>query len=378
MAARQETVWRLFVDESGNFADAGEDVVVAGILAHSEAPGLRSEELRRTLEAACPGVPWPFHTSFLNAPVYLALCSLAFPGRSESGQPGPEQQSLAAAVDRARAALEQREPRETTGAVEALREGRLRFERVKHLDATLKAVDPATHGVLLAHARQVAAQIGRLADRLARQPGGPWLALCCAGESVRGEAHPREGRPRQDDSARYIAVLETLVERVVDILAGFEGEHLVFLHVLNRDILDPLLGRFVPLHVRHLSELIGRISASTGHQVRVRPEATPRFDASAHAALVLADFASNRARWHVGRPSVPLEEMEHRIGAQVGLPVRWGTPGLSHLAATGWPRRVVDAHRAAPQPSPGEAPDGTKRWAREQALEWAAALDTRP
>jgi len=199
-----EVVWQLFVDESGNFSDASDDVVVAGVLARGDTPGLRSEELRSALEGACPGIPWPFHTCFLNAPAYLAICCAAFPGRPISDQAGHAQRAFREATDRAKSVLDADAPAEMALAIEGLRAGSLRFKKVKTLDDALKASDPDAHGVLLAQARQFTAQIGVLANRLARQAGGPWLALCCAGESIRGESGdiPSERRtPLQEPRA---------------------------------------------------------------------------------------------------------------------------------------------------------------------------------
>src|SRR5919109_501718 len=65
--------WTLYVDESGNFANSEDDVAIAGLLVSDELPGLTSNEVKRSLEAALPGFPWPWHAGLLNSASWVAL-----------------------------------------------------------------------------------------------------------------------------------------------------------------------------------------------------------------------------------------------------------------------------------------------------------------
>jgi hypothetical protein len=67
--------WWLFVDESGNFADSNDDIVTVGLLLRGDVKGSSPAQLRSTLRAAVPDVPWPIHANRLNRPVLLALAS---------------------------------------------------------------------------------------------------------------------------------------------------------------------------------------------------------------------------------------------------------------------------------------------------------------
>jgi hypothetical protein len=108
--------------------------------------------------------------------------------------------------------------------------------------------------------------------------------------------------------------------------------------------------------------------------VRLHAASTPDFDASVDPRIVLADFVANGARRRM-RESYALRTLEAQLDAVTVGPVHSGEPPLSHVAASGWAREHIEAARrdSTTPPPPPEA----KRWARDQATEWAKALRPR-
>jgi len=83
---------------------------------------------------------------------------------------------------------------------------------------------------------------------------------------------------------------------------------------------------------------------------------------------------ANQARYRLGQ-SCKLRALEEWLAEVAVGPLQSGEPGLSHVAASGWAREHIEAARrdSATPPAPPEA----KRWARDQATEWAKALRPR-
>lgn len=64
--------WSLFVDESGDFSDNDDEVVVAGLLVSDVRHSRLERRLRHALDRA-PDVPWPVHAWLTRRPIMFAL-----------------------------------------------------------------------------------------------------------------------------------------------------------------------------------------------------------------------------------------------------------------------------------------------------------------
>lgn len=366
--------WNLFVDESGKFSDKGDVVVVAGVLMGGGQPLSDSGLLRGALRKALPTFPWPLHAAHLNLPVTLALAqharTVTLPAHPPDGLAAS--QGLTALLEQAVKALNSQASGKVAEAVGRLKEGAWpEYDTLKTLDDTLRRGSPSLHDSLRNLMRQAVAVVsGLLEETVSRAAGEMVLGLVTGGESCAGDAAPPAATtPLAVDSGRYGALLECSMERVCELLAR-AGRHEVGVQVLNRTVLDPVVNRPAQLHVRHLSDLVTRLNQRFRDRVRLVVHAVSPFSDDAHAALVLADFAANRARRGLSMRDRPLSRVEEAVQRATGLPVRSGDPALSHLAATGWARAHIQAVRSRVTGTAVPAAPGVSRWAREQALEW--------
>lgn len=347
-------VAHLFIDESGDFDAATDTHVVAGLLLVGSPPGTNPAELRRTLRGLAPLLPWPLHARVYNHPVALGLAALARGGHAAARDAldvslarlavaardalAPAHGALLAEVDAAFAAG--RDPRDA-----ALRE----------LNRGLRLAAPDVHDELERLARRVPAALRRVAAALGAGADQPCLAVAAA-RCAPGDAG--QGDP-------YLSLLAVLVERAARVLVLAELADELHVRPLGRDVLDPVLGRRAPLHVRHFGPLQERLRAAR-IPLRVVPQPVARYDADVHPLLVLADFGANRLRRVLDAPEAPLATIERRVQDEVGAPARRRPPDRSNLAAAGaaWRRT---------QGTPAASIDwtGACRWAREQAEEWA-------
>ena len=87
-----DEVWRLFIDESGNFGDGSDSVAVAGWWAGDDAWAPR---LRATLEHALPHLPWPPHAAHWQVALFHGLAGAVRFDRLPTGWPRPSGEALA-------------------------------------------------------------------------------------------------------------------------------------------------------------------------------------------------------------------------------------------------------------------------------------------
>jgi len=71
------TTWDFFVDESGDFTQLEDFVVVTGILVPAFLPEGVPEYLRQSLQSLAPNMPWPLHTCILRTVAWLPAIRLA-------------------------------------------------------------------------------------------------------------------------------------------------------------------------------------------------------------------------------------------------------------------------------------------------------------
>lgn len=375
--AQRETLkrWTLYVDESGSFADSEDDVALAGLLVSEDVPGLKPGEVRRSLEAAVPGFPWPWHARLLNSASWIAL--VLADGRVPLDHPDPDMRWLADAVRR----VAERFEREDAEKYRAIRRrlstddaGSIDLGELTIFDDILRRECAAELEALQAHARRARVAVKNFAEGLSRrvqERGDSALAmLVCSSETIRADA---VGSPESElGDRRYFKLLEVLIDRCASLLTRRGGSHELILDLSERQLIDPALkarAKLIPLHVtRELSALIAKWKSS----VRIVPAAVTRFDSQVGVRFVVVDFAANRGRRSLRQSATPLGGVESELTNDLGLVVRTGTPARSHLAASG------DAYALTSKPRDRSvAPESIlplewprRRWACEQAWQW--------
>lgn len=377
---RDATLWRLFVDESGTFEGArtplanrgGESGqrVVAGLLVAGESLAANELRLRRALEAVAPWVPWPLHASDLRRPVFHALWARG--ARERAPEVAWEAWALLERVMGGQA-------REVADELE--RRGRMSHERVAPLWLALAGAD----GELSARLTSLGERVRREVVDVVRALGGgvATSGLPPATAFAAAEAAPLE-QPASALPGRYLPLLELLLERVTDALVAGGGgpdrpaHHRVEVRALVRDVVEDQLGRFAPLHVRHLNDAAVQVAGprrtrTVGRvKVDLLPASVARFDRDVSAHLVVADLVANASLGPLGERREPLSSVADRVERKAGLATAMA-PGRTHLAAGGAARlRVREARggELTTAPLPGEV----RRWAAEQADAWAAVV----
>jgi hypothetical protein len=368
--------WGLFVDESGKFRDPDDCVVGAGILIRLDVPMLSARAIERALDKATPDFPWPLHAAHIRlgvtAPIARAARLRYMPPADRAARPPDPFDAIATGV---LTRLERVDAPRVQQTLDKLRQGvRPDLDDLKPLDERLRSIDPVLHRKLEDYGRKTIAWVLLLISRLAQSGDLHRLvATVLSGESAPGDAIPEGAEGARADAARYLTLLQCLIGRTCDVLSRLPGSHEVAVHVANRPIADPARGR-VQFDLAHLREAIRQATPPGLTSVRLHAASTPDFDASVDGRIILADFVANQAR-HRLKESYPLRALEAQLAAVTVGPVHSGEPPLSHVAASGWAREHIEAARHAGAAQP--APLGTKRWAQDQATQWAKALRPR-
>lgn len=364
--------WWLYVDESGNFAEETDQVVVAGLLLKDQATAAGQATLKTRLLGAAPHVPWPLHASQIKIPTMHALWAI---------EAGPKHCSTkllsvsSAAID----VLTKPETDALTSVRADLSARRTpRWNELRRLETTLSGTAPSIHAVLTDVARDVQTEIRHTVTTLARL----WLeednarVVCCS------EPLPGDASPPTNQGDRYLSLLETMAERLLDFMCWTGGKHVVNLRVLRRNVRDSTLGVETPLHVRHLQSMVRTLADSNrlgavgrAHQVTLNPFDVPRYDETVHPGLVVADLIANHLRKAI-YPGGDLRNLSMRAQRLIAFPLLFGAPAVPTIAATGAPRRRVSEARRKGKVNNGNGDAGALEdprlylWAREQALRW--------
>jgi hypothetical protein len=372
------TRWNLFLDESGNFSDPDDEVVVAGLLVRVDIPGSHPSQIRAALEAAVPDLPWPVKASEFNRPVVFAIANyLKRRGRAATNP-----------LERVADELVGEITRQESGCYEAVSKAlygrqRIPYDALSRLD-DLARRDWNRYQVLRQATDASVAAIGRCIQGLGLSREGDWrlsesardaVLLVACGETLQGEDAAGDG---DLETNRYLGLLRWTIVRAVDVVARMIGRQEVHLYVLDRDVTDTILGvrKRTPLHIRHVGPIARDVEAkcSRDHRITVKLDAVSRYDDRMHAALVLADFVANRTRRGLRAQPDALSAVEGQIGLEVRCCVRSGDPSASHLAAAGYAQETIERVRTASQGTTAEAPVGARSWALEQAAEWTRVL----
>jgi hypothetical protein len=343
--------WHVFIDESGAFEVEDPYPVLGALVVPT--PDIETFErwARGRLEQALPHVPWPPHTTFLNLPIYHAFAAVA------SGNAGPEDELL---IDHLHSAVGAR----IDDIVQRLRNR----QKVKREPLTYYANWLAQEGAEFADA------LAHLENRLRETENGVRNLLAEAGRACQGAFIASSAETFDCEAAfhpdgRYFVVLEALVERIHDSIARMDEDTSVRVSALELDVDIGLRRRSLTRDL--LAHGVGCVTDSRpGSRVHLSAGDVPRYDLHVTAGFVLADFVANRAgnvlRFNGGPP---LRRAQETLVMRVGLPVSSGNPTASHLAASGAARAALAAARVG-SPAP-DWPDGSRKWAKDQAEQWA-------
>lgn len=316
--------WHLFVDESGNFDNCRQGVVVAGVLLDLEGPPLKAI-LARWFRTHLPHVPPPPHMAHLNHGMSQVVWCHEVPGRLKALRP-PRAQAISQALswldESSRILLDE------AGAASAAHQGRADIgEYLNPLRERLRTGDFALWRSLDKFAlddQRVVAAIFRV---LQQQPDLPLVGIV-AGECWQGAAY--------DEPDRYLCLLGTLLEHVFAVLSQRVDQAELAIHVLGRRVADeqnPVRNTYLTRQrVLELASpfcgphLVGDVDVATWG-----PSMDPR--------LVLADVLSNKTRIPIAgnRALARVQQMcEERLGTRLdvgagGLPTCFGAPTLQSL-----------------------------------------------
>ncbi len=349
--------WNLYIDESGAFERAEQDVVISGILVYQEGQWLFPQTLRQRLQDAAPHVPWPFHTRYLLSPLMHCLWTA--------------QLATGDAQQKAEADLAQFGATDCVGLLQRIRDGLAngeepRLEAFKRLENVFSASrclqdwsqrrDEATHALRLLFEDLTAPLV----------PNAPFYTLL-ASEAVRGDCFGH----RQD---RYLTLLGALLERSVDLLLERgDGPHQIFVCPLQRNTFDSLINKHRPLSSRDIDHCIRTSATPRPYENRhttvslVAGQPQP-FDADTCFFHVVADYLATRGRTHF------FERPDHAhlidaIRTESGLP----EPYPLEPTPSGVPQRTINASRkrGSPEPLPVNDLKDAAPWARDSAHIWS-------
>lgn len=348
MARPKATHWHLYVDESGNFINEKE-LVVVGAVAVSFADPFLNARLREALKRVAPLVPWPFHRWLATKPSIYALWRLGAP---EVEMPV----SFDAACERAVAIWKQDCLDALNKTQQKMKEGSEPESRqLTALRNTLKRCDPSTYEHLAAHADYVCGRIGPLFREVIEEGGEAKgeraeILSFLVGESDIGDA-VKDGK-----GDRYFNMFVCLLERVLDALQARGGEHVVHVHVAERDCAHPLLKGVRTKFQRAHFELAFKMvmpSASIGNTfsaVRFSVGGAYSYNENTPQGIVVADSISNYLFGHAhdlaDREFVePLNYLHNGVRDYFGFLMTIKDGELSLASATGKARRLVDSAR---------------------------------
>jgi hypothetical protein len=314
----------LWLDESGDFADPLDTVVVGGVIV-SEQVG--NGPVKAALRRLCPGWPWPLHAAHLRHEVSLALASVAA-RRLDPTVRTP----VDADADTAIEVVRFRESTLVDAALDELDAGRLpSYNTVARLNIALKI---AVHQVRLAP--EVVARLEIARDEWARAMAHTASALPSAcgvtslehEQGVAGGSYLRRAGVSEKIGAsathRYFGLLGPALARAASLRSG------------DSQPAPCVASRWVH-DVRGLgNEDLLRVSRlyTEAEGTRLKPPQVVRYDRSAPALLVVADFVANAARRAVIAGEDPLERT---LLTATGLSFETTSEGrrMSHVVRVG-------------------------------------------
>jgi hypothetical protein len=376
--------WLLFVDESGNFNEPCDRVLVAGLLLRvgSTWADLSSDRIAQQLREAMPGMPWPLHAAHQNIPATFAVAryeQLCQEGRIHM-ELGPFDATVREAgeffhddPECGDLFLDARDSFANGGLPER--------ETLKSLDRQLKKKRFYVHQHLQDLSRDATADVLPLLRGL--EPLNEKLtdaAVIVASEANR-QPTGNEQKWRYK-SRRWVALLEGVLERSFDLLSQIGGGHRVVLRVAALNVYIPEVyprSRARPLDQNHLNWILRNVHSRGCERWNtvagiVDSDPIHYFAPGTPGPLVLADFIANHvcARLNAKKTLMELQAILH-VTCGLDSLIQSGNPSLSHLAATGWPQDAINAARCSNE-RPARPPGQLATWATEQADVWVRVL----
>ncbi len=366
--ARTNSVWSLYLDESGRFDRADEAVCVAGVMLR-EPPSREADTILRAVYRRIDPIAWyPPHATDLRLPAWwIGAWALATPA-DRAAHPAAQTIEHAAAL----CARSSAEPDLAEMFIALERGRRPKREALDDASRWLRQRHPAIADALTGLARDVERRYRDVAGELLDRFGADRCFAVAASD---------DGRTPPDGPDRYLALLVLLFERVFALLRSRPAErHTVWVFAATRNVHDPRVGSR-PLQPRDVGACVRAAerfpfdapSTTTDPWVRLVVASTPRYEDAVPAGVVLADFVANRSR----RPLAanrPWRDLHRELVADTRLPfeaVPRGAPvsGLCPtVAATGSPRDAVARAFATGRV---DGPSGSVGWRSEQARRWA-------
>jgi hypothetical protein len=346
--------WLLFIDESGDLEDEREVACVGGLLLQERDAVQVGKVLRRLIETVYPHVRYPPHATVLN----MAAGHLAAWMLTRNDHPLAQRLRDAERLFEAKHRQIGRSPALDPFLNAVARSEMPDFGNLALCNGWLASCAPDAFAVLedirwrcderlVAHLAQTASHL-----RPRRE-----LVLLAAVDM--GGALEPEGRPSEE---RYLRLLRVLFEKVYLVLRdGAPGPQLrqrVSVTVAGRRVQDAIR----PLTVEDLEREKLAAAAFPLHPpppggpcriVELRAEVQRRYDGTAPAGIVLADFLMNRLRQELRQEHAHWSDVEQALTRKTGLPasvppridVRVRRPALA-VNRDPW-RLITDAFRQA-------------------------------
>ena len=377
------TNWDLFVDESGQFNQADDDVTVAALLMQRGHSGRAA--LAALLKQVLPHIPFPQHSAHLNHPLSgLVWNRLARKSRTAWSEASEGRKRVYAEAEKL--LHQQQQHAALLSAACASAEKNVGRAKIKEQLEPLWKVLRRQHTHLASRLQSyVSEDREMLRQSLKTLANENVVYVFYAGEAWRGDSL------NQPD--RYLDLLQTLIVRVADVLGKIDAEHQVYCHILGRRINDAHFSVPVPMQQRHLLMLFNQLFGSQltrlhpRGSVQMYPLPVASWNDTMDARLVVADFVANQAR-RVLKTKGSLEEIELSLAAGAPLPLRLNASGLPHLCAGASVRELLlqaqrqaqgektlrsnitaRAHRVKQSP---------RLWAIEQAVAWLGQSGGQP
>jgi hypothetical protein len=362
--------WSFFVDESGDFDDPDDVVVVTGVLMHQRA-SLQPHVLKAALRRALPVMPWPPHAWLLNQPAFTAV---AIREIAKTGV-APANAVVSAGMDAWRA-MKRSDAEAAQALVQAFRIGVPDGARaeIKSLSTALRNADPLAFDILRHYGAEVRALLARLLtemahqERVAEDTMPVWLVL--SSETKPGDAVSPTG-----DADRFLALLRVVLERLVSLLRYRAGNHEVVIWVSRRNVVSQH-GATERLSVPHLERVLRSIQGSYS-SVRLFAGGVGRSTDERGAGYVIADFAANASRVAVAHRGRALEAVHTILRERFGTVQITTREVYSHCAASGDAAALIERAQSESVEWPErELPPiyPRARWACEQAWMWIKAM----
>lgn len=343
--------WLLFVDESGNFDDPEDAVLVGGWLVRHYDTFQLQEPLAKAMGHAVPYLLYPPHAADLNLPVAQVVGYLADPQRVHSGHPHARLCREAVSLLQSSNAAPARE------LVQAVtHKNKSLYDVLSNANRWVRT----NHGFAMAQLRQAQAMFRADWDQLlqrVQQQFGPTGSMAVA--AWQGPT------PGAAGAERYLGLLEVLMERCLQCLHGHNSVQNIWFRVAERRGLTE----------QCLRSVFGK-SQRTGPFARFQavPREPAAYRAHVHPGIVLADFITNRLRNRLGAQgwSGVREASQQAIRFPVEASPRFTAAGpLPTIAADGLPRLAIQrAFRKQPR-----LPLELDNWAGQQAQAWVNAIE---